>query len=139
MKYVAIISFVVLFIIWHSKHDNKQRNKAIEKAFQGREVLSAKNFYDKYFKDKGVPKNIVVGVRKVLEEQLLADLSRLSSADDFSKNLSFFWEHDSMADVEIICALEERFGIKIRDNEAKNISTVEQIVNLVHEKVNEIA
>lgn len=78
---------------------------------------------------------MVVGVGTILEEQLSADLSRLRDTDDLSKNLAFFWDFDSLADVEIVCALEERFGIKISDEEAERTKTVADIVHLVQTKL----
>ncbi len=74
-------------------------------------------------------------MRKILEDELDADLSRLSVEDDFSQNLSFFWAYDSMADVEIVTRLEEEFRIKITDAEAGRTHTVEDIVNLVWNKL----
>jgi acyl carrier protein len=61
-------------------------------------------------------------------------MSRLNLDDDFSQNLSFFWDYDSMANVEIICSLEEKFKIKILDKEAEETKTVNDIVNLVARK-----
>ena len=92
-------------------------------------------FYTSYFKGTGISKKVVDGVKQVLEEQLSADLSRLSAEDDFSKNLNFFWKLDSLADVEIIIALEEEFNIKIEDFEAEQTFTVRDIVNLVSGKL----
>jgi acyl carrier protein len=63
-------------------------------------------------------------------------MSCLHDEDDFSKNLNFFWEFDSLADVEIISALEKKFGVNITDEEAENAHTVNDIVNLVARKVN---
>ncbi len=80
-----------------------------------------------------------MGVKKLLEEQLDADLSRMVDSDDFSKNLSFFWNFDSMADVEVVCALEQKFKIKITDEEATNAQTVREIIELVWRKVKETA
>ncbi|WP_426172133.1 acyl carrier protein [Pseudoduganella sp. R-34] len=114
--------------------DAWRRRRRIERAFQGRESLTPETFYETYFLKKGFPLSVVAGVRDVLETQLSADLSRLVDTDDFSKNLSFFWSFDSMADVEVVCALEERFHIEISDDEALNAHTVEDIVSLVHKK-----
>ncbi|MEM7097586.1 MAG: phosphopantetheine-binding protein [Pseudomonadota bacterium] len=72
------------------------------------------------------------GVRFVLEEQLGFDLSALRSSDDFRSNLKFFFDLDSMASVEIVYALEERFSISIADEEAEHASSIEDIVLLVH-------
>ncbi len=62
-------------------------------------------------------------------------MSRLRAEDDFSKNLSFFWDFDSMANVEIVLAIEEHFQIKIADPEAENTHTVSELVQLVSSKI----
>ena len=130
---LGIIGFVIVVILlWlQSKRDAQK----IERAFSGREFLSTEQFYDSYFREQGVPFHVVVGVRKVLAEQFDVDMSRLSAADDFSENLHFLWDFDSMADVEIILALEKQFGIQISDQEAEKAVTVRDIVNLVCEKI----
>jgi acyl carrier protein len=117
------------------KNDEKQQKRKIEEAFEGRKHLSEKEFFEKYFESQGISEKVVTGVRKVLEVQLGADLSRLSASDDFSNNIGFFFELDSMAGVEIVCALEEEFSIKITDEEAENARTIQDIVNLVWHKV----
>ena len=123
----AMIALFVAFESW-------QRKRKLERAFAGRASLGSEQFYEAYFKERGIPFHIVSGVRSILEELLSADLSRLVDSDDFSKNLSFFWDFDSMADVEIVCALEERFAIKISDAEAEQTKTIADIVDLVHSK-----
>jgi len=80
----------------------------------------------------------VSGVRRILEEHLDADLSKLSATDDFSTNLAFFWRYDSMADVEIVLALEKEFGIEITDEEAAAARTIRAIVNLVWNKKKQV-
>jgi acyl carrier protein len=85
--------------------------------------------------NRGVPANVVGRFRRVLQDALNADMSRLRGDDDFEQNLSFFWEFDSMADVELIIKLEEEFGIKIRDAEAQQASSVEEMVELVWSKL----
>lgn len=107
----------------------------MEEAFVGRTPLPGAEFYERFFRAQGIPENIVMGVRQVLGEQLDADLSRLAASDDFSRNIGFFFDFDSMADVEIVCALEERFSIKISDEEATNAHTIQDIVDLVWCKV----
>ena len=131
---LATLAFLGLGIIVVRFGRSKKRKK-IESTFSGRIGLTTEQFYNRFFKEQGVPFPIVEGVKKILSEQLDADMSRLIDEDDFSTNLSFFWDFDSMADVEIICALEKKFGIKITDNEAENTHTVKDIVNLVVRKV----
>jgi acyl carrier protein len=117
------------------KYRDWQRTKKIESAFAHRRQRSTTEFYEEFFREQGVPEEIVSGVKCILEEQLSADLSRIIDSDDFSKNLNFFWDYDSMADVEIICELEKRFSIKITNEEAVNVHTVKDIVDLVWRKV----
>ena len=116
-----------------------EKNKKIEGAFAVRPQQAPSDFYAAFFKTSGVPEEVVVGVKKVLEAQLDTDLSRMVDSDDFSNNLSFFWDFDSMADVEVVCALEQEFKIKITDEEAENSQTVREIVELVWRKVKENA
>ena len=138
MEYiVAIIIVSLLIFVW--KFDDKSIKRKYNKLFLNREYLSTESFYEKYFKSKYTPKNIVFGVKKVLEEQLGTELSKLSAEDDFSKNLNFFFAHDSMADVEIVVGLESEFNIKISDSEAETAHTVNDIINLVCKKIEEKA
>lgn len=117
------------------RHERRQRQRKMEETFAGRLPLPGAEFHERFFRAQGIPEDIVMGVRHVLEEQLDADLSRLVASDDFSRNIDFFFEFDSMADVEIVCALEETFSIKISDEEAANAHTVQDIVDLVWCKV----
>ena len=126
---VAILAVVVL------RSESHQRNKKFEAVFSGREQLSIDQFYERYFKARGIPLHVVSGVRKIVEEQLLADMSRLTDTDDFSKNLNFFFDFDSMVDVEIVCALEKEFGIEISDEEAINTKTINDMMQLVCRKL----
>jgi acyl carrier protein len=135
MEYVLIIIFIILFVYAFSRYEGVQKNKKIEIAFKDRQSLSPSAFYQKYYGDKNIPEEVVKGVRKILEEQLNADLSQLSSVDDFSENLSFFWDYDSMANVEIVMMLEEFFSIKIEDSEAEKAKTVNDIIMLVSNKI----
>ncbi len=135
MKITLFIVALILLGILFNRYEILRKNKKIETAFLGRERLSTEQFYEHFFKDQGIPFHIIEEIRKILSEQLDVDVSRLNDEDDFSKNLSFFWDFDSMADVELICALEEKFGIKISASEAENTRTIRDIVNLVFGKM----
>ena len=132
---LILIALLILLGIPLSLWEGRKKKKKLEGAFAEREPLDAHTFYEKYFRARGVPADIVLKVRHILEDELNADLSRLAAEDDFSRTLSFFWEYDSMADVEIVMRLEEEFGIKITDAEAERTRTVEDIVNLVRGKL----
>jgi len=138
MKYViALVVFASLAIYFFYK--DRREQKKIEGLFSGREALSNKEFYDKYFSSNNIPEHIVYGVKRILEEQLDTDLSKLQAEDSFSSNLSAYFALDSMADVEIVVALEEEFNITISDKEAQETHSIRDIVNLVQRKTNEKA
>ena len=105
--------------------------KKVEAAFAGREPLDDQTFYETYFKSRGVPAEVVIKVRHILEEEFGVDLSRLSAEDDFARNLSFIADYGSLDAVEVVVRLEEEFGIKISDAEAEDTTTVEGIVNMI--------
>lgn len=126
---------VVTFVVWSVRRESRAKERKVQEAFAGREPLTPEAFYDRYFLGLGIAPKIVSGIRKILEEQLAADMSRLRAEDDFSKNLSFFWDFDSMANVEIVLAIEKHFQIKIADPEAEKTHTVSELVQLVSSKV----
>ncbi|MDX2299413.1 MAG: phosphopantetheine-binding protein [Xanthomonadaceae bacterium] len=126
---------VVAFVVWSVRRESQAKEKKIQETFVGRESLTPEAFYEHHFVDLGVAPEVVTGIRKILEEQLGADMSRLHAEDDFSKNLSFFWDFDSMANVAIVLAIEEHFKIKIADPEAEQTHTVSELVQLVARKV----
>jgi len=133
--YVLTASIVVAFFVWSVRRESRAKEKKVQEAFAGRESLTPEAFYDRYFLGLGFAPEVVSGIRKILEEHLGADMSRLRAEDDFSKNLSFFWDFDSMANVEIVLAIEEHFEIKIADPEAERTHTVSELVQLVSGKV----
>ncbi|HEX9962133.1 MAG TPA: phosphopantetheine-binding protein [Pyrinomonadaceae bacterium] len=133
--FLAFIGGVIILSIPAMIIGDRKLKRKIEEVFGGRQSLDERDFYEKHFAAKGVPFFIVKKIREILEEVLDADLSRLSAEDDFSRNLSFFWEEDSLADVEILEKIEEEFEIKISDEEAASLRTVDEIVDSVWRKV----
>jgi acyl carrier protein len=129
---LVIVGAVVLVL--YGRLESRRRKARIEAVFAGRERLTPEQFYERYFQEKGVPFSIVSGVRKILEEQLGADLACMSAEDDFSRNLQFFWAFDDMADVAIVEALESHFDVSITDAEAAGTHTVKDIISLIHSK-----
>ena len=108
--------------------DVTRRRRKVQAAFANRPVLTDQQFFETYFLSRDVPAQVCSGVRRVLQEQLGADMSRLSAEDDFTKNLKFFFDFDSMVNVEIVLGLEREFGIKLSDEEAQKMHTVKEIV-----------
>lgn len=109
--------------------------KKLEAAFAGREPLDDQTFYERHFRSRGVPADVVVKVRRILEDEFDVDLARLSAEDDFARNLGFIVDYGSLDAVEVVIRLEEEFGIKISDAEAEHTTTVEGIVDMVWDKL----
>lgn len=74
--------------------------------------------------------NIEEGVISVIAESLNIDKSKIQMKSNIIDDLGA----DSLDSVEIIMALEEKFGISITDADAEGIRTVEQLVKKVEEK-----
>ena len=135
MEYAVVVVIVLIATTLLIKKDVKNREVEIDKIFEGRSTLSPVEFHEKYYRDKGIPKYITLDILKLLEENLETDLSRLRPDDDFSKNLRYLLEFDSMADVEIIESIESKFSVTISDTEAENIKTINDLVLFVSNRV----
>lgn len=134
IRIAAGIGVTVIALYWMARRDAKARAVKLKEVFAGRDALSPEAFYFQYFKDAGIPVHVAATVRKILEDQLGADMSRLSAEDCFTTNLRFLLDADSMADVAILVALEKEFGIKISDAESENTRTIRDLVELVASK-----
>ncbi len=69
-------------------------------------------------------------IRRIVGEQLEIDMSRTLPSDRFLDNLRMDYL-DSLASITILMQIEEEFGIKITDEEAERIITIEQLVYCV--------
>jgi len=125
----AFVKFIKSGFISH-----KELLKKLDEFFEGRASLSDDDFYIQYFERQGVQKEIPIRVRKIFEEMFEADFSRITSTDDFSEEMKFIWGFDSMIDVEIVMAVEEEFNIKIGNEEAKKMKSIQDIVSCVWNK-----
>lgn len=70
-------------------------------------------------------------LKDVLVNELGLDADKVSEDASFEEDL----EVDSLGVVELLMALEDEFGVKIPDEEAENIHTVGQAVDMVHGKL----
>jgi acyl carrier protein len=66
-------------------------------------------------------------VRSHLSEELGIDASRIDEASRFKEDL----EADSLDLVELVVELEDRYGIRITDEQAERIETVGQAIDFV--------
>ena len=70
-------------------------------------------------------------LRSTLVSELGLDASKLTDEASFEEDL----EVDSLGVVELLMALEDEFDVKIPDEEAENIQTVGQAIDMVHGKL----
>ena len=68
---------------------------------------------------------------QVLVVELGLDESKITEGANFEEDL----EVDSLGVVELLMALEDEFGVKIPDEDAENIHTVGQAIDLVQAKL----
>ena len=68
----------------------------------------------------------------IVGEHLSYDKSKIKLKSDIVNDLGA----DSLDCVEVIMALEEKYKISITDEDAADIRTVEQLINIVKEKIN---
>ncbi len=130
---IGIVVFILVVVIAR-KNSEIKLTQLLDSAFKGRQSLTTEQFHQRFFANQGIPFDVVEGVKTIFSEELAIDFSRLHDDDDFSKNLRFIWNLDSMADVEIVLALEKKFSIRIDDEEAANIRTFRDLVYLVNDK-----
>jgi acyl carrier protein len=70
-------------------------------------------------------------MNKLLVSELGLDEAKLNNAARFEEDL----EVDSLGVVELLMALEDEFGVSIPDEEAEDIATVGQAVDIVIAKL----
>jgi acyl carrier protein len=135
IQIVLVVALLAMIGVPIYLSEKRVKKKKMEEAFAGRQPLDERTFYERYFQSAGVPADVAIRVRRILEDELGVDLSRLTADDDFTRNLSFFWEYDSLTDVEVVMRIEEEFDIKISDEEAGKAHTVGNLVDLVWHKL----
>ena len=70
-------------------------------------------------------------VKSIIVEQLGVDDEEVTPAASFTDDLGA----DSLDIVELVMAFEEEFGIEIPDEDAENISTVQDAINYIDQHV----
>ncbi|MEO1927200.1 MAG: acyl carrier protein [Nautiliaceae bacterium] len=66
-------------------------------------------------------------VKEVIVEQLNVDENEVKPEANFVEDLGA----DSLDVVEMVMALEEKFGIEIPDSDAENIKTVQDVIDYI--------
>jgi acyl carrier protein len=128
---IVVLSAIVLFwwknrLISHAEFVQK-----LNDYFKGRTPLDDEDFYIQYFRKQGIPREIPVRVRQIFSDKFDADFSRIRNTDEFGEDMKFIWGFDSMIDVEIVMEIEKEFGIKIPDEEAEKLTSIQKIVDSV--------
>ena len=70
-------------------------------------------------------------VKSIIVEQLGVDTEEVTLAASFTDDLGA----DSLDIVELVMAFEEEFGIEIPDEDAENITTVQDAINYIDQHV----
>lgn len=78
---------------------------------------------------------VIDDIKEILVQQLAVKPEQIKSEAKIIGDLGA----DSLDAMEIVTALEERFGIAIPDEEATEIKTVGEIIDLVNQKLREKA
>jgi hypothetical protein len=128
-----IVGVLILAVIYNLSA--KPREKEIEKMFGDRAPLDEGEFYERHFAADGVPRFVVLGVKRIFEKELDVDLSRLHPEDNFATNLNYFWQEDDLADVSILEGCEEEFRIKLTQSDVSRMMTFRSFVQVIWEKI----
>jgi acyl carrier protein len=70
---------------------------------------------------------VLAGIREIVEEVAGVSPSEIEMDKSFTDDLDV----DSLSMVEVVVAAEERFGIKIPDDEVTKMATVADAVNFI--------
>ena len=112
------------------------KQQHLDHVLAARDPLDDVQMWERCFKNKGVDFDTCTRVMRIISDVLEVDLPRVRARDDFTKELSFLWDLDSLADLKIMHALQEEFKITISDAEAEAMKTLRDIVVGVYGKIN---
>ena len=70
---------------------------------------------------------VLAGIKDIVVEVAGVDASKIEMSKSFSDDL----EVDSLSMVEVVVAAEEKFGVKIPDEEVTKMATVADAVNFI--------
>jgi len=70
---------------------------------------------------------VLAGIKEIVEEVAGIPAASIEMGKNFTDDLDV----DSLSMVEVVVAAEEKFGVKIPDEDVKNLSTVGDAVNYI--------
>ena len=120
--------------VWFTHRQDRKKKGKLENLFHGRPRRNDRSYAKEFFAETGIPLEVIKSVRKVFTEFLGPEVRDLEPDDDLSGDYALIWDLDSMADVEILVALEEEFGIEFTDEEAVQLTTLREIAEAVQRK-----
>lgn len=74
-------------------------------------------------------------VKKIVTEQLGVSADQIKNADSFVDDLGA----DSLDTVELVMALEEEFEREIPDEDAENITTIQEAIDYINKHSEEVS
>ena len=73
--------------------------------------------------------DIAKRIKDIIADQLSLDVENIQNSASFVQDLGA----DSLDTVELVMALEESFDVEIPDEDAENITTVQEAINYITE------
>ena len=131
---ITILVFIGLICVIVSDPDKKTRGR-LNDLLSSKQQRDDQDYYDEFYQGSEVSEHVVSKIRHIFCEQTGMELKPLEPDDDLSGDYSLIWAMDSMADVEIVIALEEEFDIDISDAEAASMKSIRDISEIVTAKI----
>ena len=129
---ILIIVFISILVGGYRERRIKKRSTLL---FEGRKPKSDKEVLEEYFPNTEVPVEVIRKVREIFCEFLGEEMRALEPDDDLSGDYAMNWDLDSMADVEIVIALEDEFGVAFSNEEALQMKSIRDIAEAVTGKL----
>ncbi len=70
-------------------------------------------------------------VKKIVSDQIGVDIANITNESSFIEDLGA----DSLDTVELVMAFEEEFNIEISDDDAEKITTIQQAIDFINDRI----